>query len=178
MRFQKDQARLQARPSALRNLLGGMAMLALIVAIAVALQWARIGEVERRGQAEVIDGDSFRLAGHELRLKGLDAPEYLQTCTDASGRENACGKTARRALAALVVNHELTCTETEKDRYGRGLVTCSVEGRDIGEAMVLQGMAVAYGGYERAEAEARAAKRGIWAGSFERPADWRKRHPR
>jgi endonuclease YncB( thermonuclease family) len=39
-------------------------------------------------------------------------------------------------------------------------------------------MAVAYGGYEAEEAEARATKRGIWATQFERPADYRKKHPR
>ncbi len=178
MRFQKDQARLQTRPSTLRNWLGGLGTLALIISIAAVLQWARIGQVERRGVAEIIDGDSLRLNGQELRLKGLDAPEYRQTCTDASGRENPCGKTARQALVALAARRELTCTEYGKDRYGRGLVRCMADGRDIGEAMVLQGMAVAFGGYEAEEAAARTARRGIWAGTFERPADWRSRHPR
>ena len=31
------------------------------------------------------------------------------------------------------------------------------------------------GGYGVAEAEARAEKRGIWRGSFDRPQDWRRR---
>jgi endonuclease YncB( thermonuclease family) len=34
------------------------------------------------------------------------------------------------------------------------------------------------GGYQGAEAEARAAKRGIWAGDFERPQEHRRQHPR
>ena len=34
------------------------------------------------------------------------------------------------------------------------------------------------GGYGAAEAEARAAKRGIWRGEFERPGDWRAKNRR
>jgi endonuclease YncB( thermonuclease family) len=45
--------------------------------------------------------------------------------------------------------------------------------------MVRQGWAVAYGyasAYHSAQAEAKAAKRGIWAGSFTLPAEWRQQH--
>jgi hypothetical protein len=54
---------------------------------------------------------------------------------------------------------------------------------DIGEAMVREGLAINLSGfgegrYADAESEARAARRGIWRGSFEPPADWRKQHPR
>jgi len=44
--------------------------------------------------------------------------------------------------------------------------------------LVRQGWAVAFGNsplYASAEAEARKAKRGIWAGTFERPSQWRER---
>ena len=36
----------------------------------------------------------------------------------------------------------------------------------------------AEGPYIDAETEARLAKRGIWRGAFDRPADWRRAHPR
>jgi endonuclease YncB( thermonuclease family) len=39
-------------------------------------------------------------------------------------------------------------------------------------------MAVAYGDYHGEEQEARLARRGLWAGGFEPPADWRRRNPR
>jgi endonuclease YncB( thermonuclease family) len=45
--------------------------------------------------------------------------------------------------------------------------------------MVQQGWAVAYGFakiYESQEAEAEAAKHGIWAGTFESPSEWRQKH--
>jgi endonuclease YncB( thermonuclease family) len=40
--------------------------------------------------------------------------------------------------------------------------------------MVASGMAVAYGGYNREEAEARAQKRGLWGSDFKLPRDWRR----
>ncbi len=51
-------------------------------------------------------------------------------------------------------------------------------GVDIGEWMVSQGWAVAYYlysyEYSRTEQRARSARRGIWAGDFEKPWEWRK----
>jgi endonuclease YncB( thermonuclease family) len=44
--------------------------------------------------------------------------------------------------------------------------------------MVGAGQAVAYGAYQAEEREAREARRGVWASTFEHPAVWRGRHPR
>ena len=44
--------------------------------------------------------------------------------------------------------------------------------------MVETGQAVAYGDHEDLEQSARAARRGIWAGDFERPQAWRQRQGR
>jgi endonuclease YncB( thermonuclease family) len=38
--------------------------------------------------------------------------------------------------------------------------------------------AIDYGGYPAAEREAQSARSGVWQSDFERPKDWRKRHPR
>jgi endonuclease YncB( thermonuclease family) len=72
----------------------------------------------------------------------------------------------------------VTCVTQARDRYGRRLAYCRVRGMDINAQMVRDGHAVAYGEFTREEDEARLAYRGIWAGTFERPADWRQRHPR
>lgn len=67
------------------------------------------------------------------------------------------------------------------DRYGRWLATVYVMGRDINHALVQAGYAWHYDRYSNraatrsAEAEARAASRGLWAG--ENPvAPWVWRH--
>ncbi|MBR0682402.1 thermonuclease family protein [Roseomonas eburnea] len=127
-----------------------------------------------------MDGDTLATAGGRLRIHGIDAPESDQTCR-RGGQAYACGEAARRALAALPGNGRLTCEALDTDRYGRRVVRCrNAGGLDIGRELVRQGWAVAFARYAEdyaAEAnEARAARRGLWDGSFENPADWRARH--
>lgn len=70
----------------------------------------------------------------------------------------------------------LVCSLRGVDKYRRRLATCRMPSGDLGADMVRQGFAVAYGDYAREEAEAQAARRGIWSGPFDRPQDWRKAH--
>ena len=129
------------------------------------------------GPARIIDGDSLVVAGTEIRLYGIDAPEYRQYCF-RRGRPWACGVEATRTLRALIADRPVACRPHEEDRYGRTVAVCSVEGADLGAAMVAGGHAVAYGAYDAEERAARAERRGIWSSSFDRPAVWRAKHPR
>jgi endonuclease YncB( thermonuclease family) len=154
--------------------------------LALALAMTPAGARQGAGYAafSVSDGDSFRRGGERYRLQDIDAPELHQTCKDAGGREWACGKRAREELRKLLGPRGVTCTPVTRDRFGRVVATCAVDGRDVGEAMVRGGWATAYRGrglsgrYASAESEARAQRRGIWAGSFEEPRHWRDGHPR
>lgn len=128
-----------------------------------------------RGAARVADGDSLAIGGGRIRLKGIDAPELAQTCR-RGGEEWPCGRNARDRLAQLAAGRTVSCEGKGHDRYGRLLARCAVDGLDLGRAMVEEGWAVAFGGYEAAEAAARSAGRGLWSGSFERPQDWRRIH--
>jgi endonuclease YncB( thermonuclease family) len=126
-----------------------------------------------------IDGDSLRADGKEIRLLGIDAPELRQTCRDHHGRNWACGRDARDQLRRMLARGKVRCASTEKDLYGRSLARCSASGiLDIGDALVREGFALSFmeGGYRSAEGEARSAKRGIWRGEFERPANYRERN--
>ena len=55
---------------------------------------------------------------------------------------------------------------------------CYYRGIDIGAAMVRAGWALAYRRYAKDyiadEQEAKAAKRGLWAGTFQTPEAWRR----
>ncbi len=65
-----------------------------------------------------------------------------------------------------------------RDRYKRIIGRCTVAGEDLGAWMVLQGWALTYRRYSLdyvdEEADARAARRGIWAGEFVKPWKWRR----
>jgi len=152
--------------------LGGLLVLTLAALAVVAGR--RPAEIA--GRARVVDGDSLVVARTEIRLYGVDAPEYRQIC-ERAGQPWACGVAARSALEGIIAGRALTCRPREEDRYGRSVAICFAGGVDVGAAMVRAGNAVAYGAYEADERDARDARRGLWSSSFERPAAWRARHP-
>ena len=63
------------------------------------------------GFAEVRDGDSFLLGGEEVRLLGIDAPEYDQECGEGEDIWR-CGEVAKGMLAGVgrgAVVREVCC---------------------------------------------------------------------
>jgi endonuclease YncB( thermonuclease family) len=111
-----------------------------------------------------------------LRKRHDRLPEDISAC--AASAPSPPSSFSRAALRRHLASGLATCVTEARDRYGRRLAYCRVRGMDINAAMVRDGHAVAYGEFSREEDEARLAYRGIWAGTFERPADWRQRHPR
>jgi Staphylococcal nuclease homologue len=65
---------------------------------------------------------------------------------------------------------------------GRSVAGCYVGGEDLDRWMVEEGWALAFRKYSLdyvdAEDEARQARRGVWAGEFETPWEWRTAHRR
>jgi endonuclease YncB( thermonuclease family) len=132
------------------------------------------------GEFSAVDGDGLRIGAERIRLWGIDAPELDQQCT----RDKAvypCGAEARNALERLLSAGAPSCERLYEDPYGRTVARCRVAGADLGAAMVRSGWAVDFrrysaGAYADEEANARGAKRGLWAGEFDLPAQWRKQH--
>ena len=134
------------------------------------------------GSSRVIDGDTIDIWSTRIRLEAIDAPELDQTCDDSDGRPWSCGSVAARELRRHVNGHELKCEPSRYDQFKRVLAICfRPDGSDVNAWMVRQGWALAFRSttrYRAAQDEAAAAKRGLWAGGFITPWDWRQREAR
>ena len=124
------------------------------------------------GVARIVDGDTLALGSTRIRLADIDAPERSQTCGEAAAPW-PCGARAEARLAELA-RAEVSCQPEDRDRWGRIVAVCLSHDIDLGAAMVRDGLAVSTGRYGAFQAEARTAGRGIWAGPFVAPAQWRK----
>lgn len=81
-------------------MLGAVLVRTIIALLAMTLPaFAAANIIE--GPAEVIDGDSLRVGGTGVRLFGVDAPEYSQSCF-SNGSPVACGIMAKDALEGLI----------------------------------------------------------------------------
>lgn len=145
-------------------------------------RWMRTPDAPLVGNAFIVDGDTLTISGTRIRLIDIDAPELDQMCQDNQGRDWACGRQASAQLRSHVRGRDLTCQPKSTDKYGRTLATCALpDGTDINRWMVQQGWAVTSGFanvYGVEQNEAKSTKRGLWAGSFTPPREWRQQHPR
>jgi endonuclease YncB( thermonuclease family) len=128
------------------------------------------------GTGHVKDGDSLMVGDTEVRLFGIDAPEWDQSC-QKDGTDWSCGAAAADKLAQLVTGKNVVCSSMGTDQHGRTLGRCMVGATDINRTMVALGYATAYrrysSDYVSAEESAKVNKRGIWAGRFQLPSDYR-----
>lgn len=129
------------------------------------------------GRASVIDADTIEVHGERIRLEGIDAPESAQRCM-RNHKPWRCGQAAALALDEWLASRPVACKITGKDRYGRHLARCSVNGLDMQAWLVSHGYALAYRRYSTDyvtdENRAREARAGVWSSEFTPPWEWRK----
>lgn len=98
----------------------------------------------------VYDGDTVELkcSGESLtaRLQGFDTAETKDPGCDA---EAAHGALATDRLRALVKQGKVTFEKQGTDKYNRVLIRLSVDGEDVGDTLIREGLAVAYRGGSR-----------------------------
>lgn len=133
------------------------------------------------GNGRAFDGHSLTVGGVAVRLDGIEAPSLSQTCMTSSGSSWACGQRAYEELSSLVNNKKVACVV--KDKAGAGLAAVCTASRieDLGRFLVSEGLAVpnvfSHGSYDREARFAKAARAGLWVGTFQDPAKWRLSHP-
>jgi micrococcal nuclease len=155
---------------------------ALLSAIIAALPACPVQDAAGRPlwRVEMVhDGDTITCLDatgqpQKIRLRGIDAPEFDQP----HGRES------RQALALKLTGGSVRVEGAARDQHGRLLGTLWLDDRDLNHELVAEGHAWVFGGFApepdllAAEAEARQARRGLWAAPHPlAPQQWRAAHP-
>jgi endonuclease YncB( thermonuclease family) len=130
------------------------------------------------GRATVVDGDTIEVQRQRIRLDGIDAPESQQTCLGADSKLYFCGSKAALALADFLRDATVRCKAVGYDQYRRIVARCSARGEDLASVLVRSGWALDWprysgGEYGLDQKAAQAARRGMWAGKFVEPWNWR-----
>ena len=130
------------------------------------------------GPARAIDADTLEFGFKRVDLWGADAMNRFQECL-VNGQSTACGAEAWQVTTNLLVATPITCEVRGKNRYHRNMAVCrNANGVDIGQSLIVRGMAVARPDqmpeYEDYENQARQARTGVWAGEFIDPLKWRR----
>lgn len=111
------------------------------------------------GEARVIDAGTIQIDDKVIRLFGIVVPSPRQKCLRGA-LPWLCGAAAKSYLKEIADRKAARCTPVLTFN-----ARCTVSGKDLSLEMVRAGWAVADevgDAYRPAEAEARAAKRGLW----------------
>lgn len=153
---------------------GVLRLLALVVALFPA-QMSSAADVS--GKLRVIDGDTFDVGETRVRIFGIDAPEQDQTCVSADGQTWDCGLWVTGAVREMFQRKDARCEPRDRDRYGRIVAKCFVDGQDVGRLLVSEGLAFAYRryslDYDLDEKGAAVRGVGLHASTVEAPASFR-----
>jgi endonuclease YncB( thermonuclease family) len=113
----------------------------LVLALLMSTANAQAG---RAPTQKITDGDTFRFGREIIRIANIDAPEtYRAKCTF----ERRLGLQAKDRLTQLLASGKVAFKRGDpqdgrlKDRNGRTLATVTVNGKDVGEILIAEGLA-------------------------------------
>ena len=133
---------------------------------------------------DAVDGDTLRTTnGPNLRLYGADAPEAEQQGWDRAGKPVPIGQRATQGLADLVTPAAVA-RDYVGQSYGRPVAAVEQDGRDVGQAVIREGNALAapkylkgnerFAPYMDAERQARQNRLGVHGVYAQSPSDYRR----
>jgi endonuclease YncB( thermonuclease family) len=143
--------------------------------------WVLVASAQAAQVERALDGDSLLLTdGRQVRLIGINAPELGHSCHAGSRKDcvptpdQPLARAAQRRLAQLTEGKRvrLETGREDRDRHGRTLAHVHVGEMNMEQVLLREGLAwlvaippnVAHiAGLQSAEAEARRARRGVWA---------------
>lgn len=102
--------------------------------------------------AFALDGDTIVIDGRHIRIANIDAPEIHDYRCEAELRLGLAAKRQMVALlagGAVVVHVGDPSSGRTVDRYGRTLATVEVDGLDVGEILIAEGLARRWDGKRR-----------------------------
>ena len=124
------------------------------IALALALSMTSVhAETIDGSRIVIIDGDTVALPGGErIRLLDIDAPESFRSACEA---ELVAGLKAKERLAGLLRGQDVTIERGGRDVYRRTLARLFTEDGDVGEILLLEGLALPYVPGRKAQRTAR-----------------------
>jgi micrococcal nuclease len=154
-----------------------LVLAALLFAVALGLPSGALAAEFRGRVVGVADGDTINVmrsgSAVRVRLHGIDAPEKGQ----------AFSNRAKQFVSDLVFGKEVTVRDRGLDRYERTIgEVFLLDGRNVNHEIVRAGLAWWFRRYapndrelEKLEAQAREARRGLWADRGPMPPwEWRR----
>jgi micrococcal nuclease len=118
------------------------------------------------GKCSVVDGDTIIIAGTNIRLAGIDAPEL----------DHPYGKNAKWALIGLCKGQIIRAEFASAQSYNREVATCYLpDGRDLSAEMVKAGFAIDWakhsgGKYRSLEVEG--IRKKLWRAAARQRGQW------
>src|SRR3989344_2954449 len=125
---------------------------------------SKTGNTSTETVTRVLDGDTFDTADEKrIRLALVDAPEYTKGCLSQE---------AKTRLEELVLGKTVRMEEVARENFGRSVAFVTVDNILVNKVLITEGLAQYKAenklkdytlGYQEAQAEAVAARRGIWS---------------
>ena len=128
-----------------------MKYLSLFVLVLAAIYWLSEQtppQIVAAADIYVIDGDTIDIDGERYRLVGFDTPETFRAECDSERKRGEQATARLRQLVELASQITLD-VQTNPDKYGRWLGALSIDGEEVGDILVREGLARRYTGGQR-----------------------------